>query len=263
MTDQLQKISASKIKLYRTCQRRYYYRYLLPYSIRPEDELSSAALTGKAIHKIIEQHYRNRMAGVSVEDVLTFQLQKLMVEEIEKHDKIKGHEWLSKALADGKKMLNLFDWDRWKPVELEYEFTLPFPNRDNPIALMTGFIDMISQDGDGYVAVDWKSGQEMPTAKELANDPQFIIYAWALREIYNKLPENIYWYHLRNGKLLSADVINNLDTLIDRLIPDVTSMIKSIITLEDNPRRLMDKVCVRQCPFFDKCYITPTISHDE
>jgi hypothetical protein len=34
---------------------------------------------------------------------------------------------------------------------------------------------------------------------------QFVLYAWAYRELYNKLPK-VYWHHLRTGEKFLADI---------------------------------------------------------
>lgn len=237
-------ISASKIKTYRTCHKQYYYKYIMPKNHRPVEDKNIGALLGLSLHKAIERKYR---AGDN--PLLIFQ--DTMLGTLDKWEDdgfiVKGVEWFSKSLKDGKAILKGFDWDYFKPIDLEQEFTLHFPSAKNAIALVNGYIDMTTT--DGWV-VDHKSQRVMPTQDQLNHESQFVIYAWAYREIYGNLPSRVIWNHLRTNKIVDVDVITNFDFKLDQLVYDIESMIN-----EDHyPRRQMDRVCTNECSFYTLCY---------
>lgn len=51
-------ISASRIKVYKTCARQYQYKYVIAREDRPEDHKNVAALLGTALHAAIEKKYK-------------------------------------------------------------------------------------------------------------------------------------------------------------------------------------------------------------
>lgn len=239
----LQTISASKIKTYRTCHKQYYYKYVMPKADRPEDAKNIGALLGTALHKAIEKRYR----GENPIQVFQNTMLTTLDEWEDKGLKVNGMEWFSKSLKEGKILLNAFDWERFDPVDLELEFMLPFPNRERPIAMVNGYIDMTTT--NGWV-VDHKSQRRVPNQDQLNHDSQFLLYAWAYRELYGNLPTALVWNDLRNHKLIYVDAMTDFDFKLGQLIVDIDAMLH-----EDRfPRRQMDSVCVRECSFYSLCY---------
>lgn len=241
----LQTLSASRIKTFKTCAKQYYYKYIMPHNSRPLEDKNIGALLGTALHKAIEQRYRNNASPIQV-------FQQVMSDTMDQWEQenvtIKGIEWLSKSTKTGRLILKEFPWDLFIPIELEYEFILPFPNQRHPIVLMNGYIDMIT--ADGWV-VDHKSQQKAPTQDQLDNDSQFIIYAWAYREIYGILPERVIWNHVRTNTQVDANVLNDFDIKLDKLIEDINAVLEPKVYYG---RRLMDKVCMDDCSFYTQCY---------
>lgn len=239
-------LSASKIKTYKTCHAQYYYKYVVPRNDRPKDDKNIGALLGLSLHKAIERKYR---AGDNPIQIFQNTMLTTLDEWEEKGLKVNGTEWFSKSLNEGKKILKTFDWDRFVPIELELEFTLPYPNKYNPFALINGYIDMITVDAQ---VIDHKSQREKQSTDQLNHDPQFILYAWAYQQLYGELPRATIWNHLRNGKLYVADVLTDFDTKIDRLTYDIKAMLEET----QFPRRQMDSVCLTRCSFYELCYGT-------
>ncbi len=237
-------ISASKIKTYRTCHRQYYYKYVLPKNHRPVEDKNVGALMGLSLHKAIERKYRAGDNPIQV-------FQQTMLETLDQWEegnvKVKGVEWFSKSLKDGKTILTEFDWQRFDPVDLEQEFTLHFPTATNAIALINGYIDIPTT--NGWVD-DHKSQRRQPPQDQLNHDSQFIIYAWAYREIYGNLPTATIWNHLRTNKLVVVDALTDFDFKLEQLTYDITALINE----DQYPRRQMDNVCVNECSFYSLCY---------
>jgi hypothetical protein len=138
-----------------------------------------------------------------------------------------GWPEIKKMEGEGLKMLEKFDQQRGvdfpaNPTEVEAEFRLPFNNLE-----IIGKIDRIDRDGDEYDVTDYKSGSKEPEQWFLSRNLQFTVYAWAGLEKYGKLPRNMYWHHLRNGKRLVTT-----RTLDD--IEELKRTVSSVIGMNDN-----------------------------
>lgn len=249
MLDNLPRISASRLKVFKQCQRKHYYQYLMQRSERPDQDKSIAALLGNALHKAIELYYKEKE-----NPSLTFQ--NYMMNTYEQWEQsgitIKGEEYLAKSMKDGKDMLKKMDFDRWNPTHVEMKFSLPFPNPVDAIVIIDGIIDVI--DISGAIA-DHKSANRMPTQEKLDHDPQFLIYTWAYTQISNGyMPYAVYWNHLRNGRLLEFNITHNYEFKLDQLTKDIQALIDTRNEIEYNQRRALDDVCVKECSFYTLCY---------
>lgn len=243
-TTELPKLSASRIKVYKTCARQYEFKYKMNHSERPLDDKNTAALMGTALHEAIEMYYKEKINPVS-----TFQrVMHDTIDEWEKEKlKINAASYFTTAMQVGTKILRDFDWNQFNPTELELEFTLPFPNKEKPIAFINGYIDLLDMDGS---IVDFKSSKYAPNADELNNDPQFILYRWAYEEIYGVVPHRVIWYHLRTNKTYVANVEKDYSDKIAQLKSDIEAMLFN----NYYPRRLQDSTCRTKCSFYELCY---------
>jgi hypothetical protein len=242
--DGLPMVSASKIKVYKTCARQYQHKYITPHNDRPEDHKNVAALLGTALHKAIEEYYTEQKSPIGV-------FQQVMAQTVEEWDvagyTIKALDYYPRAIKVGKDILTKFDWSRFTPQELEYTFTLPFPSRDNPLVNVTGVIDLLDMTG---AVIDHKSTSYAPNQDELDNDPQFILYYWAYEQIYGQAPYRVIWNHLRTHKLIDANITHNYALKLEQLQLDIQGLLLNT----QYPRRLMDDVCRKKCSFFKLCY---------
>lgn len=240
----LRTISASRLKVFKTCHRQYEYKYVLPHNDRPADDKNVAALLGTALHKAIELKYGEGKSPTGV-------FQTVMMETLDEWEKqkykINALDYYPRAMKVGKDILNKFNWDQFNPIALEWSFTLPFPNPENAIVNITGVIDLMDMNG---TIVDHKSASIAPNQDELDNDPQFILYRWAYEQAYGYKPYKVIWNHLRTGRLIEANIEHNYDLKIQRLTEDIDALIHATRF----PRRQMDDVCRRKCSFFTLCY---------
>lgn len=244
MANDLPVISASKLKVYKTCARQYYYKYILPYHDRPPEHKNVAALMGTALHEAIELRYKEGKSP-------TFIFQSVMTDTIQEWEdkkyQINGSDYFPRAMKVGKEILTKFNWDQFNPQELEYNFTLPFPNKDNPIVMINGLIDMIDMSG---MVIDHKSASYAPAQDELDHDPQFILYAWAYEQMYKAKPYKVIWNHLRTAKLIEANIEHNYADKLLQLERDIQAMLAA----DSFARRQMDQVCRTKCSFYINCY---------
>ncbi len=238
-------ISASRLRVYRTCQRQYYYKYALPHNSRPDDDKNVAALLGTAWHKAIESKYIDK----TINPVTVFQdvMETTLTLWENSGYKINMRDYYSTALKVGTEGLRKTDWDLFNPIALEQEFILPFPSAEYPIVNMKGYIDLIDMDGS---VVDHKSKASAPAQDELDNDEQFLLYAWAYDQIYGYKPNRVIWNHLRTGRLYEANVLHDYDDKLAQLSDDVNAMMGN----KYYARRQMDKVCKTECSFYQLCY---------
>ena len=243
--DGLMTVSASKIKVFRKCSRQYYYKYMLARNDRPEDSKNVASLMGLALHKAIENKYRNNASPTG-----TFQtVMDTTLDEWENAGfDIKGMDYLSRSKKVGKDILNAFRWEQFNPTELEYAFTLPFPNKENPLVNMTGYIDLIDING---LVVDHKSTATAPNQDELDNDPQFFIYYWAYQQLHGEAPWKVVWNHLRTDRLYEAHIKEDYDFKLGQMIEDIQDLVNSG---PHYARKEMDSFCRSVCSFRVNCY---------
>lgn len=226
------KISASKIKTFSSCERQFFYRYI----DRVPTGVGGRALLGRCVHKAIELGFQGR-------DPFEVYNEEWMrgVKEVT------GTDNMQKLYNEGLKMLDIYDFDQIPPVEMELGFELPFPNRDNPAVLIQGYIDQIFPGG---VLVDMKTSVKRPQISALKYSPQFVLYAWAFRELYGKLPK-VYWHHLRTGEKFLADVQEDQIKSIIPIVKGLEAQIKYADEIEQYHRNVGFECSF--CPFSDIC----------
>lgn len=179
-------ISASKLKTYSSCGQKYFYQY-----VEKRDRQDTIPLImGSAIHKAIE-------AGYGGEDPM-----KIYTHEWHKKIANAGLEHNSKAFSKGMRMVLDYDFSI-VPDFIELYFELPFPNAENPICTVNGYIDQ----GFGWGLRDLKSSARKPDQLLLDYDLQFILYGWAYEQITGEIPQAVIWHHLETQDDLTADVL--------------------------------------------------------
>lgn len=227
----LLKLSASKIKTFIECRNRYYWRYIQ----HEADPKTIHAILGISFHKAIELYYRYRRDPYQVFD-----------ETWTREREAAGLSHDNKLYFDGFDMLEKYPGEDHNPQPSLQErfFTLDFPNKEAPICVINGVIDQVYETEE--MVWDLKTSKRKPTVKQLNNDPQFIIYAWACNQLFGYVPK-IVWYHARTGEQLVADVHGEekLQTVIDT--------VHSIIAFHENPQpEVVTKTCFF-CPYVALC----------
>jgi CRISPR/Cas system-associated exonuclease Cas4 (RecB family) len=230
--------SASRINTYKTCPKLFYYNYVE----KLEEPRHVLTIMGSALHKSIENFYKK-----NIPPLVTFNKEFYNgVSFAENEVGLKGRDTPVQVALLGQSIIDSIQWD-FKPTELEKSFMLPFPNKENPVCIMRGIIDMILEDG---IIIDHKSSKTKPTKKKLADNYQFTIYAWAYRELYGKLPEVVYWHHLRTAELITADVLTDFEEKLTNIVNDV------ILIINDKEFNKVEKnsFCQNVCNFYEKCW---------
>jgi len=240
-------ISASKLKVYKTCQKQFYYKYILPYGERPPNDHNVAGLLGQSLHKAIEMYYKEGSNPTIV-------FQEYMMNTIEEWEnsgnKINAKDYFTKAMKVGKDILKTFDWKLYNPALLEYKFELPFPNAEDPICMINGLIDMVDIQDKKVRIIDFKSASVLPAQDEIDNDAQFILYYWAMDKLKGSLPDEVIWHHLRTGKQVIVDVWTNYEDKLSQLTYDIESLLAANMF----PRINLSDTCKKRCSFYNLCF---------
>jgi RecB family exonuclease len=226
-------LSASQIKMFIRCPQLYYISYVEgkksftdPYTI-----------AGSALHKTIERYFSDR---VNIFFEFGLQFESLIGKEIESGT-LKHPEKIQLAQRRGIQRLTKLRLDQFNPQETELEFLLPFQG-----VQIRGFIDVISDD----CIIDHKSSSKLPSHTERANDPQFVLYAWAYNQLYGRMPEKVYWHHLEDGKLYECDVFTDFDVKMQT----IEAVAQKIIAADAYPKKQRDSFCDRVCDHTGRCW---------
>jgi ATP-dependent exoDNAse (exonuclease V) beta subunit len=194
-------ISASRLKRYEECRASYHAFYNLGY----RQEANTSALAGSAVHKAIEEWYRNGCEPVSTHSTLMHEgYERLMVEE----ESFKEFDPFQTLLLRGETMLREFPFDRFTPVALEKNFDVPLTDDIR----VHGFIDMMVADG----LIDFKTSKNKP--RNLKKDIQFILYVYAYKQLTGTYPKKVIWYHLRTQEEIPFELDASYETELARVI---------------------------------------------
>ncbi len=224
----LEHVSASQIKTFKDCPRKWYYQKILGI---PTPSTASTDL-GKQVHSIIEAYFKD----------LT-EIPKSLIGEIAN----KGLPFLPAPS---------------KSIEIEVGIHESMPIKNTPVPIM-GFIDMLER-GDGFIRIiDHKttgSKRYMKTALELKFDAQMVIYAQSvfdnffideieLVHIYYGTKEP-YWADKISVKIERKECLQVFESILDTIKEMKESSTKEI---EDIPRNTESCFKFGGCPFLDTC----------
>ena len=175
--------SASRLKTYLECKRKYYYKYIQKIQAKKEEELNEGAF----LHSLLDHLYRSKESYDSKEEMqknLDILLDKLLPFDDAKtaYQKLL---WKEKLKGFVSSQIEHFKAD-WKVVEREKEF-----QGDIGGLRFKGRIDRIDQNATHTLVLDYKSGstKEANKTKNLENltDLQMSIYHQMLTEKYQNI----------------------------------------------------------------------------
>jgi len=97
----------------------------------------------------------------------------------------------------GLKFFETFQGFPFKILETELRFDLPYNEEYN----LNGQIDVVAQDNDGLLVVDYKSKGNWKSKEErLKYEKQLYFYAWAVKQLYGVYPAKMAFYMFRIDK---------------------------------------------------------------
>jgi RecB family exonuclease len=175
--------SASRLKTFLDCKRKYYYRYLQKIQAKKDDELNEGAF----LHSLLDHLHREKDSYSSKEEMqknIDILLDKLLPYEDAKTNYQKLL-WKAKLKGFVKSQVAHFKAD-WKVVEREKEF-----QADIGGLKFKGRIDRIDQNATHTLVLDYKSGSTKEAQKskniETLNDLQMSIYQQMLSPKYQNI----------------------------------------------------------------------------
>ncbi|MBU0998438.1 ATP-dependent helicase [Patescibacteria group bacterium] len=187
-------LSYSQINTFQICPLHYKLRYIFKV---PTPQTASQSF-GTSVHATLKDFYNLVLSGKRPTEKLIFEcLRNSWVKEgfkTKKHERKfyeKGKLYLAGFLKEGFDPKNL-------PVALEKPFTIPLKLEDKNVKPLKigGVIDRVDVFSDGSIEIiDYKTGANIPSQKEVDKNLQLSFYGIAATEIpeelFNKKPEQI------------------------------------------------------------------------
>jgi RecB family exonuclease len=218
-------LSATRVKLYLQCPRQYRYRYVeeIP------TPLTGALAFGKVIHQVL---YNLQLWAVThgepfTESIAWYDFSRLWAETVTTQNPLfKNADEPGEYSALARLMLaGYVEAHREKPppILLEYPFEIAMQVEDSGRKyLLRGVIDRIDYSQEGLVIVDYKTGKRKPSPRQLQEDLQLTIYAFAAIQLFGQDVQQLVYYHLRDqSELMAARDESELQTLTQVTLPQV------------------------------------------
>jgi PD-(D/E)XK nuclease superfamily protein len=216
-------VSASAIVDYLKCSQQVYYRIFEPELKIPNREM----IMGQITHKVVEKAWQNKDVALNL-----------------------GMSLCVKDNVDdvGKQSVEHFIhtfFEKFTPLlRAEDKIEKFFKIKMHDDVYLVGKLDRICS---GNI-MDWKTTANPP--KKIFNDPQFIIYDYAYKLMYEKNPEGIYLASLSNGNLVRyTRSEQHYNTLVNDIIPQFIDVVRNKKFIKDG---LFKGACYR-CPYKVPC----------
>lgn len=200
-------LSYSQIETFKLCPLHYKLRYILNIPTPP-----SAALSyGSSLHDTLNDFYLALQSGEAPSEKLLLDLLEKNWIHIGYHSRV--HE--QKMLKKGQKTLIKFlkkDFDpKVETISLEQPFTIPLDPPEGKLPLKVGGrIDRIDEISSGIEIVDYKTGSNVPSQRDVDKNDQLTIYTLAATQIkdfpFGRTPEKVKLtlHYIEEGKKLST-----------------------------------------------------------
>jgi len=215
--------SASRLKTYLDCKRKYYYRYIKKLQAKKDDELNEGAF----LHSLLDHLHAEKDSYNSTEEMqknIDILLDKLLPYEDAKTNYQKLL-WKEKLKGFVESQIAHFNAD-WKVVEREKEF-----QTDIGGLKFKGRIDRIDQNSTHTLVLDYKSGSTKEAQKskniETLNDLQMSIYQQMLSTKYQNI--NLAFVKLfENGDIEEITALEEKNERLSEVIVEL-KQIKSFV----------------------------------
>ena len=216
--------SATRLKTFLTCRRKYYYTYEQKLKAKDDDELNEGAF----LHKLLEQLFKEK----SFYDdplVMKSDIDKLLDQLLETNSPKIAYSkllWKEKLLKFIEQQIYHFKAG-WRVVEREQKIIGSIGGIN-----FKGVVDRIDQDVAGTYVLDYKSGSITDANRsknlEKLTDFQMSIYSELLKENYKGL--NLAFIELFTGKMTEITELEAKTELLHETIADLKSMHEVVAT---------------------------------
>jgi RecB family exonuclease len=201
--------SASRLKTYLECKRKYYYRYIEKIEAKKEDDL----IEGLFLHQLLD-HLHGQKSSYHSKEEMTDALVRLLDTLLVQNDPKTAYRkllWKEKLKGYVERQVAHFKAE-WKVVEREKEFTGEIGG-----VAFKGRIDRIDQNGTGTLVLDYKSGSTKEANRtrnlELLTDFQMSIYHTILSPKYGNL-SLAFIRILENGEMEEVTALEEKNALL-------------------------------------------------
>jgi inactivated superfamily I helicase/RecB family exonuclease len=210
--------SATRLKTFLTCKRKYYYNYVLNLQPKEEDELNE----GLFLHKLLEHLFKEKDFFDS-EAEMKSNIDRLLDQLLETTNaKIAYSKLLWKAKLEKFIKSQVYHFKAgWRVVAREQQIIGSIGGIN-----FKGVVDRIDQDVAGTFLLDYKSGsiKEANRTKNLEKltDFQMSIYSELLKDKYKGL--NLAFVEIFNGKTTEITALEEKTELLHEIVGELKSM---------------------------------------
>ena len=201
--------SHSRLSSFENCPRKFQYRYILK---MPVDSEGIEAFVGKRVHEVLERLYEFAQRGLvpSLNRVLEryriwwdehFDAARVRIVRTE-NDAASYRQLGEQCLSNYYRRWYPFDADETLAIEARVLFPLD-PAGEYRIQ---GFVDRVVRSRDGALEIhDYKTGQRVPSQRQLDSDRQLALYQMGLAEKYGDGgPIRLVWHYLLPNQLRTS-----------------------------------------------------------
>ena len=210
--------SATRLKMFLTCKRKYYYTYIEKLKPKKEEELNEGAF----LHKALEHLFKDRDSYKTINEIKS-NFNRVLDELLEKNSpKIAYSKLLWRAKME-KFLESQIDHFKagWRVVEREKQII----GEINGINFR-GFVDRVDQNQNKTAILDYKSGSIIDANRiknlEKLTDFQMSIYNEILKESYQDI--TLSFVEIFNGKSTEITELEEKTKILYEIIDELKSM---------------------------------------
>ncbi|WP_419677847.1 PD-(D/E)XK nuclease family protein [Aliarcobacter lanthieri] len=233
--------SASSLKTFLECKRRWYLKYILKLKEHTISRLPKPFELGDIIHKILEEFYKNSQRDLKNIDVLFLKYKS-------------DNPFLILDLEVYKQKIEAFikfDKERLKNreiIEIEKKFNTNFNDFK-----ITGVIDRVDKFGDTYELIDYKTSRNLKidtiNTYEKSCDFQLEFYFLAIKDLYKVSNIRAFYCDLFENSLKEEVVLEQKLELLKTIFDSLKEQSKEII----NFCKTEDKINCEYCTYKTIC----------
>jgi CRISPR/Cas system-associated exonuclease Cas4 (RecB family) len=214
--------SATRLKTFLTCRRKYYYTYEQKLKAKDDDELNEGAF----LHKLLDHLFRDE-SFYENPDVMRSNIDRLLDQLLETNSPKIAYSkllWKEKLLKFIEQQIYHFKAG-WRVVEREQKIIGSIAGVN-----FKGVVDRIDQDVAGTYVLDYKSGSIVDANRtknlEKLTDFQMSIYSELLKDKYKGL--NLAFVEIFIGKMTDITVLEEKTELLHETIGELKAMKKVV-----------------------------------
>jgi hypothetical protein len=230
------KLSHSQLEVMKSCQRKYYHKYVLKTPVDEDYNPSRKALDyGSLVHYFASSYIKGDLLKTDIYQFVTHDAKQLVFND--EHSCLyddENEEMLGKACASCHFAAQFVD----DIINQGGEFIVSELRYETPFS--TAIIDCIIKLNDVYYVVDFKTATikngEIPELGKIATDPQLNLYAYFFSDIMEKLGVKdarlggVAWCQIHKSALKYTKKANTIDDLYQRIVDESETPYRVIST---------------------------------